>query len=121
MNDEVWEAAGLQCNGTFPLELFSYNNSVLLDVIFRHVKETSFNGITVSAAKIWAKKGGGGEREKVKWKGKRREGIETVMEEGMHRSGRSCMSLLYICILVVLYVSYMHSLLNNISKPAGQL
>jgi len=59
LNDEVWEAAGLQCNGTFPLELFSYNNSVLLDVIFRHVKETSFNGITVSAAKIWAKKGGG--------------------------------------------------------------
>jgi len=43
------------------------------------------------------------------------------MEEGMHRPGRSCMSLLYLCILVVLYVSYMHSLLNNISKPAGQL
>lgn len=68
LNDEVWEAAGLRCNGTFPLELFSYNNSVLLDVIFRHVKETSFNGITVSAAKIWAKKGGGGRESEMEGK-----------------------------------------------------
>ena len=32
------------------------------------------------------KGGGGGGGEKVKWKGKRRERIETVMEEEMHRS-----------------------------------
>ena len=60
MNAEVWEAAGLQCNGTFPLEQFSYDNSALLDVIFRHVKETNFSGITVSGggdAESW---GGGG-------------------------------------------------------------
>ena len=48
LNAEVWEAAGLQGNGTFPLDRFSYNNSALLEVIFRHVQATSFNGITVS-------------------------------------------------------------------------
>ena len=44
----MWEAAGLQGNGTFPLDRFSYNNSALLEVIFRHVQATNFNGITVS-------------------------------------------------------------------------
>ena len=48
LNAKVWEAAGLQGNGTFPLDRFSYNNSALLEVIFRHVQATSFNGITVS-------------------------------------------------------------------------
>ena len=48
LNAEVWEAAGLQGNGTFPLDRFSYNNSALLEVIFRHVQATNFNGITVS-------------------------------------------------------------------------
>ena len=48
LNAEVWEAAGLQGNGTFPLDHFSYNNSALLEVVFRHVQATSFNGITVS-------------------------------------------------------------------------
>ena len=48
LNDEVWAAVGLQGNGTFPLERSSYNNSALLDVIFRHIQRTNFNGITVS-------------------------------------------------------------------------
>jgi len=48
LNDEVWAAVGLQGNGTFPLERSSYNNSALLDVIFRHIRRTNFNGITVS-------------------------------------------------------------------------
>ena len=44
----MWEAAGLHSNGTFPLDYFSYNNSTLLDVIFRHMQETNFSGVTVS-------------------------------------------------------------------------
>ena len=48
LNAEVWEAAGLQGNGTFPLDRFSYGNSALLEVIFRHVQAANFNGITVS-------------------------------------------------------------------------
>ena len=48
LNAEVWEAAGLQDNGTFPLDRFSYNNSALLEVIFRHAQATNFTGITVS-------------------------------------------------------------------------
>ena len=44
----MWEAAGLHSNGTFPLDYFSYNNSALLDVIFRHLEKTNFSGITVS-------------------------------------------------------------------------
>ena len=48
LNSKVWEAAGLHSNGTFPLDYFSYNNSALLDVIFRHLEKTNFNGITVS-------------------------------------------------------------------------
>ena len=47
----MWEAAGLHGDGTFPLDHFSYNNSELLDVIFRHVHETDFTGITVSIEK----------------------------------------------------------------------
>ena len=58
LNAEVWEAAGLQGNGTFPLDSFSYNNSALLEVVFRHVQATNFTGITVS-------EGGGSE-----WQGK---------------------------------------------------
>ena len=48
LNSKVWDAAGLRGNGKFPLEYFSYNNSALLDVIFQHVQETDFTGITVS-------------------------------------------------------------------------
>ena len=48
LNSKVWDAAGLRSNGTFPLDYFSYNNSALLDVIFRHVQRTNFSGITVS-------------------------------------------------------------------------
>ena len=48
LNSKVWETAGLRSNGTFPLDYFSYNNSALLDVIFRHVEKTNFSGITVS-------------------------------------------------------------------------
>lgn len=48
LNTKVWEAAGLHVNGTFPLDYFSYNNSALLDVIFRHMQETNFSDITVS-------------------------------------------------------------------------
>ena len=51
LNNMVWDAAGLLGNGTFPLEQFSYNNSVLLDVIFRHMQNTNFRGITVSEGK----------------------------------------------------------------------
>jgi len=50
LNDEVWKAAGLQGNGTFSLDHFSYNNSALLNVILKHVQETKFNGITVSGS-----------------------------------------------------------------------
>jgi len=43
LNADVWEAAGLQCNGTFPLEQFSYDNRVLLNVIFHHLKGGKWN------------------------------------------------------------------------------
>ena len=49
LNSKVWEAAGLCSNGTFPLDYFSYNNSALLDVIFRHLQKTNFSGVTVSS------------------------------------------------------------------------
>ena len=48
LNSKVWEAAGLHGTSTFHLDYFSYNNSALLDVIFRHVQKTNFSGITVS-------------------------------------------------------------------------
>ena len=48
LNSKVWDAASLHGNGTFPLDYFSYNNSALLDVIFRHVEKTNFSGVTVS-------------------------------------------------------------------------
>ena len=68
LNAEVWEAAGLQGNGTFPLDRFSYNNSALLEVILRHVQETNFTGITVSevGGREWQGKeiGGGNGRGK---------------------------------------------------------
>ena len=51
LNSKVWEAAGLHSNGTFPLDYFSYNNSALLDVIFRHLQKTNFSGVTVSVGK----------------------------------------------------------------------
>ena len=51
LNSKVWEAAGRHGNGTFPLDYFSYNNSALLDVIFRHVEKTNFSGVTVSGGK----------------------------------------------------------------------
>ena len=51
LNSKVWEAAGVNSNGTFPLDNFSYNNSALLDVIFRHLQKTNFSGITVSVGK----------------------------------------------------------------------
>ena len=54
LNFKVWETAGLRSNGTFPLDYFSYNNSALLDVIFRHVQETNFSGITVSERFMFA-------------------------------------------------------------------
>ena len=54
LNSKVWETAGLRSNGTFPLDYFSYNNSALLDVIFRHVQETDFSGITVSERFMFA-------------------------------------------------------------------
>ena len=64
LNAEVWEAAGLQGIGTFPLDHFSYNNSALLEVIFRHVQATNFTGITVSegGGKEWEGKETGGGR-----------------------------------------------------------
>ena len=54
LNTKVWEAAGLRGNGTFPLDYFSYNNSALLDVIFRHVQRTNFSGVTVSEGVMFA-------------------------------------------------------------------
>ena len=48
LNSKVWEAAGLYGTSTFHLNYFSYNNSALLDVIFRNVQKTNFSGITVS-------------------------------------------------------------------------
>ena len=54
LNSKVWEAAGVNGNGTFPLDFFSYNNSALLDVIFRHVERTNFSGITVSEGVMFA-------------------------------------------------------------------
>ena len=71
LNAKVWEAAGLQGNGTFPLDRFSYNNSALLEVTFRHVQAMNFNGITVS-------EGGGREREE-----KRRKRGEGWKKEGV--------------------------------------
>ena len=54
LNSKVWEAAGLHGNSTFPLDHFSYNNSALLDVIFRHVQRTNFSGVTVSEGVMFA-------------------------------------------------------------------
>ena len=51
LNSKVLDAAGLHVNGTFPLDYFTYNNSELLDVIFRHVQRTNFSGVTVSVGK----------------------------------------------------------------------
>ena len=51
LNSKMWETAGLHGNGAFPLDRFSYNNSALLDVIFRHLQKTNFSGITVSVRK----------------------------------------------------------------------
>ena len=51
LNSKVWEAAGHHDNGTFPLDHFSYNNSALLDVMFRHLEKTNFTGVTVSVGK----------------------------------------------------------------------
>ena len=51
LNTKVWDAAGRHGNDTFPLDNFSYNNSALLDVIFRHVEKTNFSGVTVSGGK----------------------------------------------------------------------
>ena len=51
LNSKVWEAAGLHSNGIFPLDYFSYNNSALLDVIFRQLQKTNFSGVTVSRGK----------------------------------------------------------------------
>ena len=48
LSSKVWETAGRYGNGTFPLDYFSYNNSALLDVIFKHVEKTNFSGVTVS-------------------------------------------------------------------------
>ena len=91
LNADVWETAGLHGNATFPLEHFSYNNSALLDVIFRHVQDTKFNGITVSGRRRkrrghdeksgverveggdWRwEDGGEGSQRKKKWDWKRR-------------------------------------------------
>ena len=76
----MWEAAGLQGNGTFPLDRFSYNNSALLEVILRHVQATSFTGITVS-------EGGGGESEKRKKRVKR--GKKREVNGGISRVERT--------------------------------
>ena len=54
LNSKVWAAAGVHGNGTFPLDYFSYNNSALLNVIFRHVQRTNFTGVTVSRGFILA-------------------------------------------------------------------
>ena len=78
----MWEAAGLQGNGTFPLDRFSYNNSALLEVIFRHVQATSFNGITVSEGG-----GGGGESEKRRKRVKR--GKKQEVNGGISRVERT--------------------------------
>ena len=51
LNSKVWDAAGLHGNGTFPLDHFSYNNSALLDVIFRNLEKTNFSGVTVSVGR----------------------------------------------------------------------
>ena len=51
LNSKVWDASGVRGNGTFPLDYFSYNNSALLDVIFRHLEKTNFSGVTVSVGK----------------------------------------------------------------------
>ena len=52
LNADTWEAAGLSGNATFSLRDFSYNNSALLDVIFKHAQDTNFSGITVSGRRI---------------------------------------------------------------------
>jgi len=52
LNAYVWETAGLSGNATFSLDDFSYNNSALLDVIFKQVQRTNFSGITVSGRSL---------------------------------------------------------------------
>ena len=51
LNSKVWDASGVCGNGTFPLDHFSYNNSALLDVMFRHLEKTNFSGVTVSVGR----------------------------------------------------------------------
>ena len=46
LNQALAEAFNAQ--STFNLSDFNYNSDELLQVIFRHIKNTSFNGVTVS-------------------------------------------------------------------------
>ena len=46
LNQALAEAFNTQ--STFNLSDFNYNSDELLQVIFRHIENTSFNGITVS-------------------------------------------------------------------------
>jgi len=87
LNADVWEAAGLQCNGTFPLERFSYDNRVLLNVIFRHLKETNFTGITVSGRGNDARREGmeiRGEEEENQGNGDVRTGTVLLLCSSVH-------------------------------------
>ena len=46
VNEELAHAFNM--SPPFQLEKFTYNNHKLMDVMFQHLSNTSFNGITVS-------------------------------------------------------------------------
>ena len=44
----AWEAQAISTNETFRLENFTYSNVVIRNVIFGHLEQTNFTGVSVS-------------------------------------------------------------------------
>ena len=48
MNREAAEMSGLPKGENFSMDKFSYNNTVVVSQMFKHLEKTSFPGISVS-------------------------------------------------------------------------
>ena len=44
----AWETQAVSTNETFRLENFTYSNVVIRNVIFGHLEQTNFTGVSVS-------------------------------------------------------------------------